>query len=86
MKKVNFNGTSYHIRVLNVELDGKPMTLSIGSESLEMALQKNDFEGEAEKVDEKIYFYVSDKELETASGKYLAEKCLDVPMTFISEE
>jgi len=89
-KFVEYNGVKYPIRTFNVICEGQPCQYTIGVESLsDLILDKldttNGNDSEARDVDNQIYFYVEDEEIDL-DPKVICAECLDIPMVFVSEE
>ena len=60
---IEFKGIQYPTRDLNVKINGELQTVTISTTNLSAELEKENFEGEAEIVDNQIYFFVSDDEI-----------------------
>ena len=89
MRTVTHKGKEYKIRQLTVQYlpphTKSTVTYDIGPESLVEALDYENNMDDAD-IDDTIYHYVDDEVFNTASGKEIAEKHLDIPFKFISEE
>jgi len=94
MQTIEYKGRSYPIRVLvmknsNIE-EGTPDEYIIASDSLSKAISPsgyfdNDMDDEGEGVDNQIYFYIGDNDIDKPA-KEIAEKLLDEPFVLVNEE
>jgi hypothetical protein len=87
METITFKGKEYPARTLLMSdgVDKIERTISVQSLSDAMGDDKEKFDTEANNIDNGIYFYVMDDEI-NLSGEEICKNCLDEPFTFIPEE
>jgi hypothetical protein len=87
MENIEYKGKQYPTRlfIVNNPEFGENQTIRVGTYSLNSDLgDVDDYGDEEEIIDNKIYYYVDDNEIEL-SPEEICEKYLDVPMIFIEE-
>jgi hypothetical protein len=87
MGTIEYKGKQYPTRLFIVDNPefGENQTIRIGTYSLNSDMgDAGSFGEEEELVDNKIYYYVDDNEIEL-SGEEICEHYLDIPMKFIEE-
>jgi hypothetical protein len=84
---IKFKGKEYPTRTFVVEFDEMQHTYTIATESLAEALgvhSGEDLTGRAEDIDQSIYYYVEDDQIELGADE-ICNDLLDIPMEFIKE-
>ena len=80
---IKIGNQEFPTRTLNVIIDGDERQITIGTSSLNKALNwENDPVHES--IDQTIYFYVDDEDI-YRPAKQICEDCLDEPCEFIEE-
>lgn len=81
---IKIGNQEFPTRTFNVIIDGDERQITIGTSSLNEAL---DWQNDPlhEQIDQTIYFYVEDEDI-FLPAKEICESCLDEPVEFVSEE
>ena len=86
MNTIKFNGKNFRTRTFDVICEGASRTYTIAEEKLffEFGENMDAWSDEANSIDQKIYFFVTDEQILFTAEK-IVNDCLDVPMEFIKE-
>jgi len=87
MNSIVYKGVEYPTRLFVVDNPefGEEQVIRIGTYSLNSDMgDAGEFGEEEELVDDQIYYYVDDNEIEL-SGEEICKNYLDVPLVFIAE-
>ena len=81
---IKYKNNNYPSRTFMVELEGDTQEIMISVHSLSnaMGIKKEENNTEEQDIDDDIYFYVLDREIEN-DAKDICENHLDIPMKFL---
>jgi len=83
---ITYKGKEYPTRTFVVEFDDMQHTYTIATESLSDAMgdDKEKFDTEANEIDNEIYYYVEDEQIELGADE-ICNDLLDISMEFVKE-
>ena len=86
MDTIKFKGKEYPCRTFEMKGDCEEVSDShlVALISVESLFEAMDWEGEDSELDNKIYYYVPDKEI-TLPAETICAECLDLPFKFVEE-